>query len=48
MGLLSQDLLDLKIKEMAASNLEERKQAKALIPLIQDHHRLVSIHSYGV
>ena len=42
MGLLSQDLLDLKIKEMASCNPQERKQAKALIPLISDHHRLVS------
>ena len=41
MGLLSQELLDLRIKEMASSNLSERNQAKALVPLIQDHHRLV-------
>ncbi len=42
MGLASQELLDLKIKEMAG-NPREKKYAKALIPLLQDHHRLVSI-----
>jgi hypothetical protein len=43
MGLLSQDLLDLKIKELASSNLKEREQAATLVPLIKDHHRLVRI-----
>ena len=43
MGLLNQDLLDLTIKEMAAATTLERQQAASLIPLIQDHHRLVSI-----
>jgi len=40
MGLVSQELLDLRIKEMAGSEIE-KKQARAVIPLIQDHHRLL-------
>jgi hypothetical protein len=42
MGLLSQELLDLKIKEIASSSEDARKQASNLVPLIKDHHRLVS------
>lgn len=40
MGLVSQELLDLKIKEVAG-NPSERKQTRALIPLMSDHHRLL-------
>lgn len=40
MGLVSQELLDLKIKEMAG-NVDEKKQARSVIPLIKDHHRLL-------
>ncbi len=43
MGLLSQELLDLRIKEMAAADENIKAQAKSLVPLIKDHHRLVSI-----
>lgn len=42
MGLLSLEVLDLRIKEMASSDPKEREQAKSLVPLIKDHHRLVS------
>jgi len=41
MGLLSLEVLDLKIKEMASSSEEEKKHARILIPLLQDHHRLL-------
>mmetsp|Transcript_23085 Transcript_23085/g.34371 ORF Transcript_23085/g.34371 Transcript_23085/m.34371 type:complete len:550 (+) Transcript_23085:142-1791(+) len=41
MGLLSQELLDLRIKEKASADLNERKQAQSLVPLIKDHHRLL-------
>ena len=40
MGLVSQELLDLRIKEVAGT-AKEKKQARAVIPLIQDHHRLL-------
>lgn len=40
MGLVSQELLDLRIKEVAG-NQEEKNQARSLIPLLQDHHRLL-------
>lgn len=40
MGLVSQELLDLRIKEVAGSQ-EEKDQARSLIPLLQDHHRLL-------
>jgi metal transporter CNNM len=40
MGLVSQELLDLRIKEVAG-NQEEKEQARSLIPLLQDHHRLL-------
>ena len=42
MGLLSQELLDLRIKEIASADPQTREQAKSLVPLIKDHHRLVS------
>mmetsp|Transcript_11165 Transcript_11165/g.14034 ORF Transcript_11165/g.14034 Transcript_11165/m.14034 type:complete len:170 (-) Transcript_11165:50-559(-) len=44
MGLMSQEVLDLRIKELAASNISERKQAKSLIPLVSDRHRLKSLY----
>ena len=40
MGLVSQELLDLKIKEIAG-NTDEKKQARSVIPLLSDHHRLL-------
>ena len=40
MGLVSQELLDLRIKEVAGTAIE-KKQARAVIPLLQDHHRLL-------
>ena len=40
MGLVSQELIDLKIKE-AAGDAVEKKQARAVIPLIKDHHRML-------
>ena len=43
MGLLSLELLDLRIKEIASSNAKEREQARSLVPLIKDHHRLVRL-----
>ena len=43
MGLLSLELLDLRIKEIASSNTKEREQARSLVPLIKDHHRLVRL-----
>jgi len=41
MGLLSLEVLDLKIKEMASSSEEEKAHAKILIPFLKDHHRLL-------
>ena len=41
MGLLSLDPLDLHIKTRASSSQEERKQAKSILPILQDHHRLL-------
>ena len=40
MGLVSQELLDLKIKEIAGS-AQEKAQARSVLPLIKDHHRLL-------
>ena len=40
MGLVSQEMLDLRIKEMAGTS-KEKVQARAVIPLIQDPHRLL-------
>jgi Hemolysins and related proteins containing CBS domains len=40
MGLVSQEILDLRIKEMAG-NTQEKDQARKVIPLIKDHHRLL-------
>jgi metal transporter CNNM len=40
MGLVSQEILDLRIKEMAG-NTDEKIQARKVIPLIKDHHRLL-------
>jgi len=40
MGLVSQEMLDLRIKEMAGT-AKEKVQARAVIPLIQDQHRLL-------
>jgi metal transporter CNNM len=40
MGLVSQELLDLKIKEIAG-DAKEKAQAKSVLPLIKDHHRLL-------
>ena len=37
---MSQELLDLKIKEIAG-NTDEKKQARSVIPLLSDHHRLL-------
>ena len=45
MGLLGLDVLDLRIKEMASSNLQERKYATTLLPLVKDHHRLVGLYT---
>jgi len=41
MGLVSLEVLDLRIKELASSDPRERAQARRLIPLVQDHHRLL-------
>ena len=41
MGLVSQEILDLKIKEVASESEEERRQARSLVPLLRDHHRLL-------
>jgi len=40
MGLVSQEILDLRIKEMAGT-ASEKEQARKVIPLIKDHHRLL-------
>ncbi len=40
MGLVSQEMLDLKIKEIAG-NPKEKAQARRVLPLIKDHHRLL-------
>ena len=37
----SLEVLDLRIKELASSDPRERAQARRLIPLVQDHHRLL-------
>ena len=41
LGLLSLDPLDLHIKTRASKSQEERKQAKLILPILQDHHRLL-------
>ena len=41
MGLVSQEIIDLKIKELASDSEVERKQARSLVPLLIDHHRLL-------
>jgi len=40
MGLVSQDVLDLRIKEIAG-DADEKRYAKSLLPLMADHHRLL-------
>lgn len=41
MGLLSLDVLDLKIKEMAAKSDSDKESARKILPLMEDHHRLL-------
>ena len=41
MGLLSLDHLELKMKKRVSDDEEERLQSEALLPVVQDHHRLL-------
>ena len=41
MGLVSQEIIDLKITEVASESDVEREQARSLVPLLIDHHRLL-------
>ena len=41
MGLLSLEVLDLKIKEMAAKSDKDRESARKILPLMEDYHRLL-------
>ena len=46
MGLLSLELLDLKIMEYSSKFPQEIEQARSLMPLLKDHHLLVSFANY--
>jgi hypothetical protein len=41
MGLVSQEIIDLKIREVASESDLEREQVRSLVPLLMDHHRLL-------